>query len=79
MSAMDLDELDFKDPPIFVYADYEATVVTRQNGRLRDACRESRGTRDRDTHACVLRGWFRPCDPDRVRISWLCMAWLSTD
>ena len=24
MSAMDPDELDFKDPPIFVYADYEA-------------------------------------------------------
>ena len=50
---------------------------THQKGRSRDACRELRGTHDYDTHACVLRGWFRPCDPDRVRISWLCMAWLS--
>ena len=40
-------------------------------------CRESRGTHGRDTHTRVLPGWFWPCDPDRVRISWLCMAWLS--
>ena len=50
---------------------------THQKGRSRDACRELRGTHDYDTHACVLCGWFRPCDPDRVRISWLCMVWLS--
>ena len=50
---------------------------TYKKGKSRDACRESRGTHDRDTHACVLRGWFRHYDPDRVRISRLCMAWLS--
>ena len=49
MSAMDPDELDFKDPPIFVYADYE--VMQSADGEHQPIMRNQSG----EPYTCILR------------------------
>ena len=52
MSAMDPDELDFKDPPIFVYADYEAMQSADGEHRPIMVCCES----DQEDYTNVFYG-----------------------
>ena len=52
MSAMDPDELDFKDPPIFVYADYEAMHSADGEHRHIMVCCET----DQEDHTRVFYG-----------------------
>ena len=49
MSAMDPDEIDFKDPPIFVYTDYEAMQSVDGEHRLIMVCCET--NQEDHTHA----------------------------
>ena len=52
MSAMDPDELNFKDPPIFVYADYEAMQSADGEHRPIMVCCET----DQENHTHLFYG-----------------------
>ena len=58
MSAMDPDELDFKDPPIFVYADYEVMQSADGEHQPIMVCCET----NQENHTHVFYG--EPCSQD---------------
>ena len=62
MSAMDPDEIDFKDPPIFVYTDYEAMQSADGEHRLIMVCCET--NQEDHTHAFWVEHTLREEEGD---------------